>query len=91
MQIGEYKTDSGLIRAELKVSNGRIESIKFTGDFFIFPEDGLKDLESLLEGENVNSEGLTQIVRKFYERKDIRTPSMDPADWIRAIERALEE
>lgn len=91
MRVGEYKTDSGLIRAELRISDGKIDSIKFTGDFFIFPEERLGSLESLLEGESADPESLIRTVRKFYDKRDIKTPSMGPRDWIMAVERALED
>lgn len=90
MPIGEYKSGSGLIRAELEISDGRIEYIRFTGDFFIFPEEKLEKLESLLEGERIEREDLSDKIEEFYE-DDVETPGMVSEDWLKAVLRAMEE
>ena len=42
---GELKVKNGkLIKCTLEIKDGRIKSIKFTGDFFMHPEEKIEEL-----------------------------------------------
>jgi len=45
-----YKAKKGLIRVTKRVENGVIIDVKITGDFFMYPEEYLLDLERRLRG-----------------------------------------
>ena len=51
MKIGifEYKARKGLIRATISLYDDTIE-VKITGDFMVFPEDTIWELEKNLKG-----------------------------------------
>lgn len=90
MPTGEYKSPLGLIRAEVKLQEDVIEKVRFTGDFFIYPEERLRELEDTLTGLEASSARLKEEIENFYDRKDVRTPNLKPEHWIKAIEKALE-
>jgi lipoate-protein ligase A len=39
-----------LVRVDTSYSDARLESIKITGDFFLYPEDAILQMEELLTG-----------------------------------------
>jgi len=39
-----------LLRAAVRYDGGDIESVRLSGDFFMYPEDGLERLEAALSG-----------------------------------------
>ena len=46
----DYKAPGGkMLRVRLKEKDGRIESAKISGDFFLIPEESLSKLEKMLE------------------------------------------
>lgn len=89
MLVGEYKSPAGLIRAELRINNNEIEEVTFTGDFFVYPENMLKELEESLIGTDLKKDGLLRNIKDFYRAYDIKTPSLRPEHWKNAIERAI--
>lgn len=90
MQVGEFKSPSGLIRAEVEIQDEKIKNIKFTGDFFVYPEKRLQELEKYLRGSKTDLDELIEKIETFYTSKDIKTPSLDPNHWAKAINKALE-
>lgn len=90
MPTGEYKSPLGLIRAEVKLREDVIEKVRFTGDFFIYPEERLRELEDTLTGLEASGARLKEEIENFYDRKDVRTPNLKPEHWVKAIEEALE-
>lgn len=91
MKTGEFKSPAGLIRAELEVEKGRIDSLRLFGDFFIYPEERLTELERYLENTELEKAKLMEKIRKFYEEREIETPALEPGHWAEAIRRAAEE
>lgn len=91
MQIGEFKSPLGIIRAEVEIQEGKISKIEFTGDFFVYPESRLQEIEERLKGSRTDREILIERIQSFYDSVDVKTPLLKPAHWVKAIERALEE
>lgn len=91
MKVGEFKSPSGLIRAEVRLRRGKIEEVVFTGDFFVYPEERLPELEEVLRGTEMEGEKLVEKIREFYDSTDIVTPALEPEHWMRAIEKAAGE
>lgn len=85
MVFGEFKSPAGLIRVELEVQGGKISSVKFTGDFFVYPEEHLSEMEKSLKGEELDVGKITERIRKFYSSRDVETPLLEPRHWGRAI------
>lgn len=64
---GELKVKGGkLVKCSLSVKDGVIEQIKFTGDFFMYPEEEIEELEKMLEGVRV--EEITEIFDEFFPK-----------------------
>ncbi|MFH0896510.1 MAG: lipoate protein ligase C-terminal domain-containing protein [Candidatus Bathyarchaeota archaeon] len=89
MMEGSYKAAKGLIRVMAKVESGSLREIQIAGDFFMYPEDGLWDLERFLVGTEVSREQILSKVKSFYEHSGVFTPGVVPEDFAEAIIRAV--
>ncbi|MCS7386754.1 MAG: lipoate--protein ligase family protein [archaeon GB-1867-005] len=78
-----------LIKVSIEVEAGRIKNIKFTGDFFIYPEEALGKLEEELKGAELNEYKLLQIVESFFIRENVTTPLIEARDFVKAIMKAV--
>ncbi|MGC8838585.1 MAG: lipoate--protein ligase [Anaerolineae bacterium] len=81
-----YKAPGGLIRATLEVKAGCIVSVDLSGDFFLYPQDALRDLEARLAG--VPLEAVGQVIAAFYQAREVESPGVAPADWAAALRMA---
>ncbi|MGC8610621.1 MAG: lipoate protein ligase C-terminal domain-containing protein [Thermoplasmata archaeon] len=65
--IYEKKTKKGLIRVKVFVENDTIKDITIEGDFFIYPEDKIWELEEYLKStpidENIIKEKVNEIMK----------------------------
>jgi lipoate---protein ligase len=53
---GEYKVPGGkLVVAEFTVVAGRLADVRITGDFFLFPDDAIRDIAAALNGAAANA------------------------------------
>lgn len=78
-----HKAPGGLIRASTEVRDGLVANVSFSGDFFFYPEEKLSDLEESLE--NAPVEEVEQVIARFYEKHDIQSPGVTPADFAKVI------
>jgi len=85
MSEGVVKAAKGLIRAEVKVKNGKIEKVKISGDFFLYPPEALWDLEKELVGVRLDPFELRRIVEKFFTERKIVTPLVSIEDFVKAL------
>jgi hypothetical protein len=47
----DYKVEGGkLLRIDFELEGDKIKSIKITGDFFVYPEEGILFIEDCLKG-----------------------------------------
>ncbi|MCD6372740.1 MAG: lipoate--protein ligase family protein [Thermococcus sp.] len=87
--VGEHKAKKGLIRIEFDENEGRAEHVRITGDFFMYPEDALHELEERLEGQRI--EDLEHLIDEFFAmRLDVETPYVNVEDFKIALKKALE-
>ncbi|WP_010917248.1 lipoate protein ligase C-terminal domain-containing protein [Thermoplasma volcanium] len=77
-----WKAKKGLIRVSMDVENGVINNIKISGDFFMFPEESINELENMLKGSKIDN--IKSIIDKFYN-EGIITPGVEPQDFVNAI------
>jgi lipoate-protein ligase A len=84
-----YKAAKGLIKVNVHVQNGKIGQIQISGDFFMYPEDGLWDLESTLLGTSITREDILSKVKAFYQGANVLTPGVIPEDFTEAIVRGI--
>jgi len=51
MMHGEYKTPGGkLVIADFAVEGGALRAVTISGDFFLYPDEALRDITGALEG-----------------------------------------
>ena len=80
----EYKAPGGLIRITATVQNDTIDKIKITGDFFMFPEESLEELENSLKGVKMGTNILQRILEEFLKKNNILM-SLTLSDIVTAI------
>ena len=57
------------IKINYEINNNLIAKIKYTGDFFLYPEESLIDLERLLTGKKFEYDVLKPIINNFFNDK----------------------
>jgi len=85
MKETSYKAAKGLIRVRLVVEDKTIRDLEISGDFFMYPEDALWDLERLLVGKRIEKASLVTEISGFYDRFEVRSPGVTPEDFAEAI------
>ncbi|MFP3318312.1 MAG: lipoate protein ligase C-terminal domain-containing protein [Thermoplasmata archaeon] len=90
MKIGiyEYKAKKGLIRATVSLFDDSIE-VKITGDFLIFPEDMVWELENSLRGIKPEEELISRKVEEVLSNATMIGCTVD--DFKKTIIGALRE
>ena len=85
---GELKVRGGkLIKCRMKVKNGRIEEIKFSGDFFMYPEEKLEELEEMLINIELKKEKIRPIIHHFSE--NVEMVGADADDIVKVIMKTI--
>ena len=85
MSYAEFKAPKGVIKVELEVTEGRISHVSLSGDFFLYPEEAIEQLEQALVGVKTDRESLLAAVQKFYTSTGAQTPMVEPEHWVEAI------
>ena len=82
----DYKAPGGkLVRVRLTEADGRIESAKISGDFFLIPEDSLPKLEMMLEDVPMREKELKLLVDRFFRGTSAQGLGVSPDDFVKAI------
>lgn len=89
MPYAEFKAPKGIIKVFVKLAEDIISQIQISGDFFMYPEEALDDLEQLLVGAKVERAELSKLIEQFYEQRQIQTPMLTPDCFVEAIMRAV--
>ncbi|KRT36459.1 lipoate protein ligase C-terminal domain-containing protein [Acetomicrobium hydrogeniformans] len=89
MYYGEFKAPKGVIKVSLALTGGVISEIHLSGDFFMYPEEALDDLEQLLVGAKAERAELSKLIEHFYEQRQIQAPMLTPDCFVEAIMRAV--
>ena len=88
MGYAEFKAPKGVLKVELELEGNLISRIAITGDFFMYPEEALEDLEHKLIGVKIDRESLMETIEDFYVSTGARTPMVEPEHFVEAIMRA---
>ena len=84
----ELKPPQGkLLRCTLTLKDGIIDSVQFTGDFFLMPEDVVAKLESELEGLSIDE--VAARIQGFFSAANVEMLGVAPEHFIAIIERML--
>ncbi len=78
-----HKATGGLIRADFELSEGKFANLNISGDFFCFPGEAIRRLESRLEGQPLAD--ARQIIEAFYTQENIETPGIEVDDWMQVL------
>ena len=89
MGEGSYKASKGLIRVKATTKGSEISEITIAGDFFMYPEDLLWELEGTLLGTIASKEKILAKIEVFYSSTGVLTPGVSPQDFAEAIMRAV--
>ena len=86
MKKATYKVTGGkMIRVSLGESNGKIQEIKITGDFFLHPEELINELEDMLVGKPLNVQDLTSSIDVLMENRDATLLGASSKDIVKCI------
>lgn len=87
------KTPGGLIRVSvaLDVSGNYIISSFITGDFQVFPQRAIMDLEARLKDAPIDAEAIREIVHGFFKETGTRVFGIDPDDFVNIIFEAVKK
>ncbi|SFC99218.1 lipoate-protein ligase A [Thiohalospira halophila DSM 15071] len=86
---GAHKAEGGLIRARLLEKDDHIAELGLSGDFTVFPEEGMDDLARALHDQPLAEEALTAAVAEAMDRLGLDIPGVGPEDVGAAILAAL--
>ncbi len=83
---GLYKAKGGLIRTAEEIENKkRIRDIVVSGDFNLFPKNGLNEVEDTLKNIDFNEDTIKKEIEKVYDKKNIESPGVEPEDFAKTI------
>ena len=74
-----------MVRVRLTVADGRIQSAKVSGDFFLIPEDSLPKLEKMLDDVRLDENELKLLVDRFFRGTGAQGLGVTPDDFVKAI------
>jgi len=85
-----HKAPGGLIRCVLRVRDGHIDDVAFSGDFTARPPSMPFDLDELLAGSEISEVVVSERIEDYYRRVRPEIPGVAPSDWVAAVMRAAE-
>ena len=74
-----------LLKTTLDYNEGKINSIRITGDFFAHPEEAIEMLEDELAGAGLDRSILLEKIDGFVSRKGIVLFGIDPESIVTSI------
>ncbi|MDP8003619.1 MAG: lipoate protein ligase C-terminal domain-containing protein [Caldisphaera sp.] len=84
----EVKAKKGLIRVIAKKDDNKIKNISITGDFMVFPEDVIWELEKKLIGVNSRKEDIRNVLNEILKNANLLGSTID--DFLDVIMCSLE-
>lgn len=91
MSKAELKVKGGkLVKCRLDVEEGYIKNIKYTGDFFLHPEEYIEKLENSLTGAAASTEIIKNIIEEFFKKPEITLIGASPEDFVKVTLSCLE-
>lgn len=83
---GLYKAKGGLIRTAEEIENkNKLIDIVVSGDFNLFPKNGLNEVEDTLKNIDFNEDIIKKEIEKVYDKKNIESPGVNPEDFAKTI------
>lgn len=86
MKKAIYKVPNGkLLKIFLEDSDGKIVTLRITGDFFLYPEENLEKLERYLLDTPLSTEALTEKINNFLGQRPTTLFGFDVASLVSTI------
>ena len=79
------KAPGGLVRATVRLREGRIDDLVFSGDFTLTPAFALGALEQSLRGVSVTRETLLGRLGEVYGALNVQSPGLGPDNFADAV------
>ncbi|MFQ6088332.1 MAG: lipoate protein ligase C-terminal domain-containing protein [Candidatus Methanofastidiosia archaeon] len=79
-----YKARGGLIRATLRLRENLIEDLLLSGDFFVYPKNGLRKLEKALVGAELERKEILERIEAFFE-EEIEILGVSRKDFLKVL------
>jgi Bacterial lipoate protein ligase C-terminus len=84
--FADYKAPGGkMVRVRLTEKDGRIDTVKISGDFFLIPEESLSKLEKMLEDARLDEKELKLLVERFFRGTGAQGLGVTSDDFVKAI------
>ncbi|WEU40593.1 MAG: hypothetical protein OdinLCB4_001280 [Candidatus Odinarchaeum yellowstonii] len=91
MNKAELKVKGGkLIKCRIELEDNNIRSVRYTGDFFLHPEEYIEKLEESLTGVAASPERVKQIIEDFFKKPEITLIGASPEDFVKVTLTCLE-
>lgn len=74
-----------MLRVRLTEKDGRIETVRISGDFFLIPEESLGKLEKMLVDVRLDERELKLLVDRFFRGTNAQGLGVCPDDFVRAL------
>ena len=85
----EIKPPGGkLLRCTLTLEAGVIVDARFTGDFFMMPEEAIQRLEQLIKGSSIEIASIRRIIMAFFTH-DIEVIGVTPDHFVQVVAEAI--
>jgi hypothetical protein len=83
--IGVKKVKGGkLLKVLVIEEGGTIKEAKISGDFFVYPEEAIDEIEGCLKGADISR--VREVLRDFAKRRTVRTVGFTLEDIAEIIE-----
>ncbi len=83
------KTSGGLIRVHAKVYENVVEQVLITGDFFVYPQRAIQDLEARLKWVSIDD--VKNEVLKFFNEYRASILGLSPSELAEMIDKCIRE
>jgi lipoate-protein ligase A len=80
-----YKSPGGLIRATIRLREGRIDDLTLSGDFTLLPAFAVGALEQALRGVRLEAAPIRAKVAEFYRGLPVQSPGVGVEDWVNTV------
>jgi hypothetical protein len=74
-----------LIRATVRLREGRVDGLELAGDFTIFPASAVADLQAAALGAELTAEALAERFAAVYRDAAIQSPGVTPQQLAEAV------
>ncbi len=90
--VFEEKISGGkLLRVKVNYDNNKINSVKITGDFFLYPEESIEEIENILANISTNEDekSILDKISSVVNKQKIEMIGINPEAIARAVKGAM--